>query len=168
MPIDGGSLVALVNRTRRLRLTFSVSGWPFASGTAMPGSRVSIRRRSAPAKIPIIAQAQLTPELSGIIRERHLTLDQMLAEAVVVWNDVPITAKGLISYVANIGGVVHLGEQPKGRVQEALHTFGGDLSFDGYPIVLAGLWDVGEVAISGLQPLRAAIEAANGDCRIGI
>lgn len=157
--LDGGSLVALTNRTPRLRLSFVVSGWPFMSGSGLPGSRVSTRYRTLSATIPTIPQDQLPPEFSEIIRERHVTLDRMLAEALVIWNGTPITAKGLITYVANKGGGVHFGGRPTGRAEEALYEFGQDVIVDGYPLALAGLRDVGEVAISGLEPLRMVIEA---------
>ncbi len=159
--LDGGSLVALVNRPRRVRLRFLVStGWPFMSGGALAGCRVSIRRRLAQsAKIPTIPLDQLPPGLSEMFAERQLTLGQLLAEAVVTWNGVPITAKGLITYVANIDGGVHIGGRPTGPVEEALARFGDDLLVDGYPLAQACLWDIGGVVASGLGPLRAAVEA---------
>jgi len=86
----------------------------------------------------------------------------MLAEPVLIWNDMPITAKGLISYGANVGGGVHVGVQPKGPAQEALHALQEEVLVDGYTRASAGLRDVGEVAVSGLQPLRTAIEGERG------
>lgn len=165
--IDAGSLVVLVNRERRLRLRFSVSGWPWASGGS-GGGRVNIRRRSRSSdEIPVVPLDQLAPELLGLVQERLLTLDQMLAEPIVIWNDVPITAKGLISYGANIGGGVHVGGQPRGPVHEALYGFGEEVFVDGYTLASACLRDVGEVAVSGLQPLRTAIESDRGPSGVG-
>jgi hypothetical protein len=162
--IDGGSLVSLVNQTRRLRLRFSVSGWPFVSGTSL-GGQVSLRRRGASlGKIATITTDQLTPELLGMLAVRRITLHQLLAEPVVTWNEVPITAKGLITYLANLGGGVHVGGQATGPVEEAIDKFGRDLFIDGYPLAEAGIWDVAEVAISGLQPLGAVIA---GDAAFG-
>jgi hypothetical protein len=161
--IDGEPLVAPVNRTRRLRLRFSVSGWPFLSGSAAQGARVRIRRRGLSLEAPTVAPDQLTPELGALLRDRSLTLDEMLAASVVIWNDVPIDAKGLITYVANVAGGVHVGGKPRGRAQEALHDFGHELIIDGYPLALAALTDVAEVTVSGLRPLRAAISAESGD-----
>jgi len=38
-----------------------------------------------------------------------------------------------------------------------LQRFGDDIWVNGYPLSVAGLWDIGEVVVAGVEPLRLAV-----------
>lgn len=154
--LDNGSLVSLVNRTRRIPLRYKVAGWPYFSGSGT--GRVYVRSRIEPGALPIVPSEELLPEyFRDLLKERVLTLGHMLATPLAIYNGVAFTAKGIIRYAANLGGGIHVGGRPRDEMEEALQRFGDDIWVDGYPLAIAGLWDVGEVVVAGLEPLRLAV-----------
>jgi len=153
--LDRGSLVSLVNRTRRILLRYKVAGWPYLSGTGT--GRVYVRSRFEAGALPAIPPEELSAYFREVLREKDLTLDQMLATPLAIYNEVAFTAKGVIRYAANLGGGVHVGGEPRNEMEEALQRFGGDIWVNGYSMAVAGLWDIGEVVVAGLEPLRFAV-----------
>ena len=118
--LDRGSLVSLVNRTRRIPLRYRVAGWPYLSGFGE--GRMYVRSRFAVNAPPIVPSEELPAEFQEILRAKDLTLDQMLATPLVIYNQVGFTAKAVIRYAANFGGGVHVGGEPRGEVEEAPST----------------------------------------------
>jgi hypothetical protein len=152
--LDGDRLVDLVNRARRIKLRYRIQGWPFMSGSSLAGYRVAVRRRGLPAGLPIVTP-DASPEVAELLAPRELAREEFLATPVVKWNGVPVTAGGLIRYVANVGGGVHIGRPRKKDLSvEAL----GNVLVDGYPLALTGLVDIAGTTLKALAPLRAIIE----------
>jgi hypothetical protein len=98
----------------------------------------------------------LTPTGAASPRPAQVDLAGLLGTRVMVVNGHDVTVKDIIRYVAHVEGAVHAGV-PKGDVERALAEVSSDLEVAGYSATVAAVRGIGEVVLSGLQPLRSPL-----------
>ena len=135
-------LVHRVNRSRRLKLMFPLDHWPLVSGSSVGTLAID----SDP--------YWLAREF--IDREGPMTLKEMLATPVVIWNGDSISAADIIRHVAHVQGGVHF-DNPKSDIGRLLRGLEDDLTLSGDTPALGCLAAIGRLVLIGLGDLRERV-----------
>jgi hypothetical protein len=89
---------------------------------------------------------------------QSLKLDQFLRMKVVGLREEHATVAALIRFYAHVVGGVHAGE-PESDIERELLRFETSFFFQDVPMVRQQLRSIGRIVLTGLTPLKAAIEA---------
>jgi hypothetical protein len=145
--LDSPSLVAKVNRSRRLRIRFVVNAHEPVWKTAGFESPVfwSIEDGFDPDTSP-----------PHIVTPMEVTLDQLLSRVVMLIEGREITVKDIVSQALYVVGGAHPPRAPKTATEGALEGTG--IWIAGYPAGLRPLLAIGRVIVKGLDPLRQRVE----------
>jgi hypothetical protein len=146
--LDGQPLMDAVNRSRRMRIRFSVyDGSPYQDMVLSSGP------------VFYALQDAFDPEAVAVANARiaEVGRDGLLERGIVLMNGVWFSVADIVKYVANVEGAVHRGS-PNDAKQRALAAT--DIRIGGYDSpVVRSLLAVARVVARGLEPLEARIRA---------
>lgn len=144
--LDSPTLVDLVNRERRAKLSYVVNGRvPFC------------KRLHEPPPTAYSTEDGFDPETAAHGTPTAVSRDGLLSQMVMVYRGREITARDLIRYVAHSAGGVHFGP-PKTEEEAAAQSVARVMTVTGYPAGSRTLLAIGRVTMRALEPLRVQVE----------
>jgi hypothetical protein len=145
--LDGQPLVHAVNRAHRLKLLFTVTDHPVFQ-RAVEQLQPTVR---------LVLDGVYPGTAPPGYRSRSLNLDRWLSHPAGSYRGVEVTVADIVRYLANVAGGVHAGE-PSSEADEGLRAIAQILRVQGMSGVARTMRGISRVTLSGLQPLREAVE----------
>jgi len=143
--IDDDPLINQVNKTKRMKITFTVNDRKFPLGDK------SLRFYSM--------EDGFDPNTSvpHLAHPIPVSRDQLLERQLMIINGEIITVLDLIKFLSNVQGAVHVGK-PKNSKENVLREIQKYFSIGGLPAGIRSILSVSRVVLKGLEPLKSSID----------
>lgn len=136
--LDKNSLVAQVNRSRKLKILYPIN------------------RYDLPVGVTFSIQDGLDPDTAQEPVPQYVTRDRFLETVIGRSEGTAFTVKNIINYCAHVQGAVHSGF-PHGEVEKKLETLAASVSIQGSNVVTRSLRAIGRVTEKGLRQLADTV-----------
>jgi len=116
---------------------------------------------SDPPEVWAIADGFDPDTAAAAVVPREMTLDEMLAQIVIMVQGLEITMKDALTHALYFSGGAHPPKASKRKKGEALSELDATFFIGEYPAALRALLPMGRVVLKGLAPLRAWVQAGS-------
>ena len=142
--VDANPLITEVNRTRRLKILFTVNDRP------IPTNEMGLVYWST--------QDGFDPDTARISQPITVNKDGLLKRPSMIIEGKVITVLDIIKFICHYQGAVHVGKQnPAEAKQELLKKVEETVTVGGLPGALRSVCAIGRVVLKGLEPLKQEV-----------